>query len=273
MLILIFALISLAVTVLCAVLGSPAPAELWKYALLFVLGVPAVTVLYVLGAAVCSLFITTDVPKKKQSALCRAICRGAGDICCFYGRVRTHVSGTEKLPADGRFLLVGNHRSAFDPLALLHSLPEQNIAFISKPENMKLPVVGRIAYGACFLPIDRDNAREALATIRNAETYLNGDMCSICIFPEGTRSHTRELLAFHAGSFKIAHRAKVPLVIASISGTDRIRGNFPLRRTDVYIDILQTVPYEELRTATTAELAEKARTMITGKLAERENWA
>ena len=272
MLILFFALISLAVTVICAALNTPAPAELWKYALMFVLGVPVITALYVLFAGIVSLFFTDEVPKKKQSALCRSISRGAGDICCFYARVRVHVSGTEKLP-EGRFLLVANHRSGFDPLVILHTLPEQNIAFISKPGNMKLPVVGRIAYGACFLPIDRENARNALTTIRNAQEYLTKDMCSICIYPEGTRSHTREMLPFHHGSFKIAQRAKVPLVIASVSGTDLIPSHFPWRRTDVYLDILRTVPVEEVRAATTAELADMSRALIGEKLTEREGGA
>lgn len=245
-------------------------AELWKCALVFVLGVPAFSILYVISAAVVSLFIDTSWPRKKQNPLCRGYIARGGEMCCFYCNVRTHVNGSEKIPTDGRFLFVANHRSLFDPLALFHALRAYNLAYISKPSNMKLPVLGAIAAGACFLPIDRTNDRAALKTILCAADYLKKDLCSICIFPEGTRSKTRELLPFHHGSFKIAQRANVPLVIAAVSGTDLVKKNILRRRTDVYIDILEVIPAEEVKAQTTAVLSDHARDIIAKTLKERE---
>ena len=273
MLIGIFAILSFLAAAAYGVFTHVAAAQLWKCALIFVLGVPALTVLFVLAAAVVSLFIKPDWPRKKQNPLCRAVVAGGGDICCFYCGVRVHVSGEEKLPQDGRFLLVANHRSLFDPLSIFHALRKYNIAFVSKPSNMKLPVLGRLAAGDCFLPIDRENAREALKTILCAADYLKRDLCSVCIFPEGTRSKTRQMLPFHHGSFKIAQRAGVPLVIASVSGTDLIKKNVLRRFTDVYIDILETVPAEEVSASTTAALSDRARDAITAALEKREGKA
>ena len=270
MLIGIFAILSFLAAVAYGLLAQIAAAELWKCALIFVLGVPALTVLYVLFAAVVSLFIDKSWPREKQNALCRDIVAGGGDICCFYCGVRTHVSGEEKLPQGERFLLVANHRSLFDPLALFHALRRYNIAFVSKPSNMKIPVLGRLAAGACFLPIDRENNREALKTILCAADYLKRDLCSICIFPEGTRSKTREMLPFHHGSFKIAQRAHVPLVIASVSGTDKAKRFSFLRPSDVYIDILEVIPADEAHAMKTAELSDHAREIIAAALAKRE---
>ena len=187
--------------------------------------------------------------------------------------MRVHVNGKEKLPTDGRFLLVANHRSLFDPLAIFHALRAYNIAFISNPSNMKLPVLGRIAAGDCFLPIDRENDREALKTILCAADYLKRDLCSICIYPEGTRSKTRQMLPFHHGSFKIAQRAHVPLVIAAISGTDMVKKNILRRRTDVYIDVLACIPAGEVQAETTAALSNRAYAAIAGALEKREGKA
>ena len=210
---------------------------------------------------------------EKQNQLCRHIISLGGEICCFYCGVRVHVIGREKLPTDGRFLLVANHRSLFDPLAIFHALRAYNIAFISKPSNMKLPVLGRIAAGDCFLPIDRENDREALKTILCAADYLKRDLCSICIYPEGTRSKTRQMLPFHHGSFKIAQRAHVPLVIAAISGTDMVKKNILRRRTDVYIDVLACIPAGEVQAETTAALSNRAYEAIAGALEKREGKA
>ena len=273
MLIGIFAILSFAAAVVYGFAAHIAAAGLWKCALIFVLGVPALTVLYVISAAVVSLFIPRSWPRKTQNQICRGYIAGGGEICCFYCGVKTHVSGAEKIPQGERFLLVANHRSLFDPLALFYALRAYNLAYISKPSNMRLPVLGRIAAGACFLPIDRENDREALKTILCAADYLKRGLCSICIYPEGTRSKTREMLPFHHGSFKIAQRAGAPLVIAAVSGTDLVKKNILRRPTDVHIDILEVVPAEEVHASTTAALSDRARDLIAAALEKREGKA
>lgn len=273
MLMSIIAILSLITAAVYGVLMQLAAAELWKCALVFVLGFLGFSALYVLSAAVVSLFIDTSWPRKKQNPLCRGYIARGGEMCCFYCGVRTHVSGEEKLPKEGRFLFVANHRSLFDPLALFHAMRAYNLAYISKPLNMKLPVLGPIAAGACFLPIDRENDREALKTILCAADYLKRDLCSICIFPEGTRSKTRSLLPFHHGSFKIAQRAKVPLVIAAVSGTDTVKKNILRRRSDVYVDILEVIPAEKVCAETTTALSDHAQEIIAAALEKREGKA
>ena len=201
--------------------ASVGVAGLWKCALIFVGGVLGLSALFLLFALIVSFFIDPSWPRKTQNPICRFLVAQGGNLICFFTRVHTHVSGLEKLPEDGRFLMVVNHRSAFDPISQFYPLRKYNLAYISKPENLRLFLVGRVVSGACFLPIDRDNDREAIKSILAAVDYLKRDICSICIYPEGTRSKTGELLPFHHGSFKIAQRADVPLVIAACSGSEK----------------------------------------------------
>ena len=132
---------------------------------------------------------------------------------------------------------------------------------------MRIPIAGSVSYGAGFLPIDRENARNALKTIVTAADYLVKGICSVGIYPEGTRSRTNEMLPFHAGSFKIAQRAGAPLAIASIRGSEQIKKNLFLRPTDVYLDILEVVPADKVRSMSTNELAEYSRNLIAGSIA------
>ena len=176
MLMRIIAILSFLGAVAYGLLAKLAPAELWKCALAFALAFLALSALFVLCAAVVSLFIDKSWPRKKQNPLCRFFVRYGGELGCFYCGVRVHVSGTEKLPKDERFLLVANHRSLFDPLSIFHALGAYNIAFISKPSNLRIPVLGRLALGDCFLPIDRENDREALKSILCAADYLKRDL-------------------------------------------------------------------------------------------------
>jgi 1-acyl-sn-glycerol-3-phosphate acyltransferase len=158
----------------------------------------------------------------------------------------------------------------FDPLVTEYMLRKYNLAFISKPSNMEIPVISNLAWGAGFLPIDRENDREALKSILQAADYLKRDICSMAVYPEGTRSKTGELGPFHAGSFKIAQRAKAPVVIASIQGTEKVSKNIPFRPTHVKLDILEVIPDEEVKAMNTQELAARSRGRIEQNLQSTE---
>lgn len=179
-------------------------------------------------------------------------------LLCAYGGLVPQITGAEKLP-ESPYLLVCNHRAGFDPLMILRYLKGQNIAFVSKPSNMAIPMIGDIAYAAGFLPIDRENDREALKTILAAAGYLKKGLCSMAIFPEGTRSRSGEMLPFHAGSFKIAQRAKVPVVVACVRETEKVSHRWFLRPTKVYLDILEVIPAEQVKAMSTHELAQLSR--------------
>ncbi len=156
--------------------------------------------------------------------------------------VKLHVTGLEKLPAEGRFVLMGNHRSKFDPIVTWRVLMDRDVAYISKPENFKVFCFGRIIRKCCFLPINRTDPRESLKTFMKAAELLKNDTVSMGIYPEGTRSKTLELLPFHDGTMKVAQMAKVPIVVVTTRGTENIAHNFPFRNTDVYVDFIETIP-------------------------------
>lgn len=238
----------------------------WKTALLFAGCFLALNLFYLVVAWVASWFISPSKPLARQSGLCRGACVYASYIVTGYCWVRIHIRGAEKLPEAGRFLLVSNHRSMFDPIVLTRALHHLNVSFVSKPSNLQMPVLGRIGYGAGCLAIDRENDRKALTTILTAADYLKRDLCSMAIYPEGTRSKTGQLLPFHPGSFKIAQKANAPLIISSVSGTEKVGKNVLRRPTDVYLDILEVIPAEKVKAMSTRELAEYSSRLIAENL-------
>ncbi len=223
-------------------------------------------ILYMLFFWLVSLTIPNDRPLKKQSSLCRFAIMTYASILDFYCGVHPVVTGVEKLPADSRFLFVCNHRSMFDPIIVADCLRRWNLAFVSKPSNMNIPFTSRVAYGAGYLPLDRENNRNALKTILTAADYMKRGLCSMAIYPEGTRSRTGELLPFHAGSFKVAQKAGVPIVAACVHGTERVQKFRFFTHTTVYLDILDVIPAEEVRALRTDELSNRVRSLIRQKL-------
>ncbi len=222
----------------------------------------ALVVLWVVGVFLLSLTVDLSRPVPDDHPFTRKIVVGIIGLLCRVGRLRIHTTGWENIPA-GRFLLVGNHRSNYDPIATVWALRQRgvDVAFITKPENMKIPLV-RLIHRANFLVIDREDPRKAVETIHAAADLLRRDVVNVGVYPEGTRSKAAEMLPFHNAVFKIAKQAGTPILVAAIDGTERIHENVPWRITDVTIDLCGCIGADEVAAGSTRELGERVRTML-----------
>ena len=170
--------------------------------------------------------------------------------------IRHRVAGEEKIPADRPYLLVCNHRSAFDPLCTAAALTDVDMVFVAKPGIFRIPVIGTVLRKLCFLPIDRENPRNAVTTIKRAAELIQQVGLSVAIYPEGTRNKESEaLLPFHAGSFKIAKLADCPVVAATV----RYEKRFLLEKRVLLrmVDVMDAAFVAENNTATLSDRAKE----------------
>lgn len=113
-----------------------------------------------------------------------------------------------------------------------------------------------------YIPIERGNPREGLKAILKSIEYIKNGITSIGVFPEGKRSKTGELLEFKPGCFKIAQKAKCPVVIGATYGTEKIHSNFPWHTSHTHFDIIRVLEPEEYENMSTVEMAELSRKLI-----------
>ena len=236
--------------------------------LLIIAGIIALLAALFLIVGFISLFADRNRFYEKESRFYRFVLTSTTAIAKVIVRAKLVVTGKEKLP-EGRFLLVGNHLSNFDPILTWLVFAKQHIAFISKPENFKIPIYGRIIRKCCFMDIDRENPRKAAKAINQAAQLLKDDQVSVGVYPEGTRNTTGEgLLPFHSAVFKIAIKAGVPIVVLTVLGAENIHKNFPFKRTVVHIDVLDVISAERVKQMKTAEIGELVRTEMLSKIEE-----
>lgn len=215
----------------------------------------ALGVLYIALVLIIALLLPNTPPSPRRYAVYHwVIVHTLSWIVLLLG-FRVTLTGGERLPGDRPFLLVSNHRSGFDPLVTLAALKRWNVSFIAKPEIFRIPVIRVAMKKACFLAIDRDNARNAVTTIKQAAEQITTLGLSMAIYPEGTRNKASEaLLPFHAGSFKIAKLANCPVVVITIRYEKR--HHLPGKRVSIQVvDIMDEVFVTESNTATLSERA------------------
>ena len=188
----------------------------------------------------------------------------------FHSNVKVKTKGLAKLPKNERFLLVCNHRSNYDPMISIVELMKYEVDFITKPSNMHVPIGGNYLQTLNFLPIDRNDPMQSLQVMNKAIELIENDVCSIGVYPEGTRGHTEKMLPFHEGVFNIALKAQCPIVIVTVKNTDQIKKNAPFKRTKVFHDIVTVLPYEELEGKTAKAVSDLVRDIMENNLRRYE---
>lgn len=227
-------------------------------AVFFAVGFVGSMLLYVFILWIIALFVNMKKPQLTRAPFFLAVAKYTLGIVSVLAGVRLHTEGTERIP-EGRWLLVSNHRSGFDPILTMWALRTHDIAFISKPSNLEIPIFGKFAHKSCCMAIDRENDREALRTILAAADLAKRDEMSVGVYPEGTRNRGKGLLPFRNGAFKIAQKAGIPIVVMTVEGTEQIKKNFPLRKTDVKLRIRDVIPAEMVKALKTAEIGDFVR--------------
>ncbi len=233
----------------------------WKIALIAVGSLVgsflAYVILCLLVFIVASLFFDHKKTYQKDSRYYRFAFNSATGMVLFFLNIHIKKEGFEKLP-EGRFLLVGNHISNWDPIVQWYALRKiEKMAYISKPSNINIPFFGWTSLRLCFLPIDRTSARKAAETIEKAAELLKNDVVSVGVYPEGTRSKDGSLGKFHNSVFKIAQMANAPIVVVKTVGTNDPKSASPFKRTEVLLKVADVIPSDEVMDMRTSEIGER----------------
>ena len=221
---------------------------------------------FLLLACAC---VDMSKPQTEDSKFFRTILYPYAEFLKQAVRMTIHTEGLEKTPKEGRFLLVSNHQNEADPGVLHLCFPKSQLAFISKQEAENMFVIGKIMHKTLCQMINRENDREALKTILKCIQMIRDDQVSVGAFPEGGILGDYKVYPFRPGLFKIAQKAKVPIVVCTIKGTtDLFRNMKRLKPTQVHMHLLDVIPAEEVQRMNTVELSHRIYEMMIADLGE-----
>ena len=149
----------------------------------------------------------------------------AGLIWLINGKI-TYIN-QDKLPKNQNYVLVGPHRTWWDPVWYALAAYPKRFVFMAKVELFKFKPLGWLISQLGAFPVDRDNVGPSVIKIPVKE-LKSGDR-SLIMFPSGSR-HSNEL---KSGALLIARMAGVPLVPAVYQGPVKFSDLFKRNNTVV----------------------------------------
>lgn len=130
-------------------------------------------------------------------------------------RIKLKVKVSEKIDINEPYYLVSNHQGTFDPIFLIASSPVAH-SFISKEENLKIPIIGTWGKKIEFITFNRTDFEDNVQMLRQSMRFLK-ERKSLLVFPEGTRSRSDQMLEFKPGALLPAYGAKVKIIPVTLT--------------------------------------------------------
>jgi putative phosphoserine phosphatase/1-acylglycerol-3-phosphate O-acyltransferase len=139
--------------------------------------------------------------------------------------VRIDIDGVERIPASGPAILVANHRSYFDPLALGLTLARRSraVRFLGKREVFDAPVVGTLVRAMGGIRVERSTGSDQ-PLVEAAAALAAGEL--VAILPQGTIPRGPAFfdpeLKGRWGAARLAAETRVPVVPIGLWGTENV---------------------------------------------------
>ena len=229
------------------------------HAVLYLLALLGGTVWYGSTVIIASLLRR---PHRRRGVYERAAHDWAGLLLRAAG-VPVTVEGTEHLSPSEAQIIVANHQSWFDILAVFYVLPVE-VRFVAKKELFAIPFFGSVLKALGPVRLDRTNLKQAITAYEVASRYIREQRLSVLVFAEGTSSRTGLLQPFKSGPFVLAIESGAPVVPVYVAGTYGIlpKGSIRVRPSPVHVALAPPIATTGLTVEDRGALRDRAREAV-----------
>jgi 1-acyl-sn-glycerol-3-phosphate acyltransferase len=125
-------------------------------------------------------------------------------------RLDYQVEGLEHIPPDRAVIVISNHQSAWETVALRLLIKPQ--APVLKKSLLQIPFGGWALASLKPIAIDRQNQKQALKMLMDQGIARLQEGVSVMIFPEGTRVAPNDTKKFNSGGAMLAQKSGFPIL-------------------------------------------------------------
>ncbi|MGD0583456.1 MAG: lysophospholipid acyltransferase family protein [Bacteroidales bacterium] len=177
-----------------------------------ILSVPAFGLMYIFTAIMILIGLPFIYLKMKKTV--KVLMRfWAKSIFLIIGK-KLQIEGRENIHNDIHFILVANHASLFDIIAIVSVIPD--ISWFGHERLLKVPFFRRVLILTDYIPMRKAsyrNTKEMISLLKDQSGKNN-----VAIFPEGTRTLSGKINDFYRGFILLLRASDIDVLPVTLNG-------------------------------------------------------
>jgi len=181
-------------------------------------------------------------------------------IFLFMGK-KIHITGRDNIKKGEKYILLANHASLFDIVAIASFYPE--VSWFGHERLLKVPVFGRFLRMTDYVPFREPTVTNTRHMLEQLMEKANNR--SVALFPEGTRTTSGKINPFYRGFIYLFRSREIGVLPVTLNGfydfkpKTRFYINFGSK---LEVVIHKPIPREELIDKSDNEIIDKVKTVI-----------
>ena len=185
---------------------------MWRIRIYTVLTVTAFGILYLFTA--CMVVIILPFAFLHLKGIVRGLMRFWAKAVLIIIAKKLHVEGLEKIMKNGKYILIANHSSLFDIIAITSLFP--GVSWFGHERLFKIPVFRTILKMTDYVPMKKTSIKNTKETIARLIKKSKGH--TIAIFPEGTRTLDGNINSFYRGFIHVLRASDINILPVTLNG-------------------------------------------------------
>jgi 1-acyl-sn-glycerol-3-phosphate acyltransferase len=132
---------------------------------------------------------------------------------------KLHIAGKNLFRKEEKYILLANHASMFDIIAIMAFYPE--VSWFGHERLLKIPLFKQMLLMTDYIPM-------RMSTIKNTRDMLNSleekaELRTVAIFPEGTRTLDGKLNSFYRGFIHLLRATEHDILPVTLNGFYKLK--------------------------------------------------
>jgi 1-acyl-sn-glycerol-3-phosphate acyltransferase len=236
---------------------------MWKLRAYSLLSIAAYGILYFFTAIIVIILVSLLFLKMKKPVM-SVIRFWARTVFLLIGK-KLHIEGVENIKKEEKYILIANHSSLFDIVAIMSFFP--GISWFGHERLTRIPVFRRFLELTDYIPLKKTSFKNTKEMINQLVEKSKGR--TIAIFPEGTRTLNGKINDFFRGFVILLRRAELDVLPVTLDG---FYGLKPKNRfyigfdSKLYVIIHKPITREELIGRNDSEIIDTVKNRIESSL-------
>lgn len=174
---------------------------------------------------------------------------------------RFRVIGKENIRKDCRYILVANHSSLFDIVAIMSFYP--GVSWFGHERLLRVPLFGKLLLMTDYIPFKEPTVKNTRLMLEQLEQKATKQ--TVAIFPEGTRTLDGKISYFYKGFIYLLRTSDLQILPVTLNGfynlkpKNRFYINF---NSKLEVIIHKPIKKEDLVNKTDSEIIETVKNVI-----------